>query len=63
MFAGGQKAGQVTSGTFSPLLKKSIGLAYLAVEFTGVGTEIEIGIREKKVKAEVVSTPFYKRSV
>jgi len=63
VFAGGQKAGQVTSGTFSPFLKKSIGLAYLPVEFTGVGTELEVGIREKKIKAEVVLTPFYKCSV
>jgi aminomethyltransferase len=63
VFAGGHEAGQVTSGTFSPFLKKSIGLVYLPVEFTGVGTEIEIGIREKKTKAKVVLTPFYKRSV
>jgi aminomethyltransferase len=60
VFAGGQKAGQVTSGTFSPFLKKSIGLAYLPVEFTQIGTPIEVGIREKRVKAEVVLTPFYK---
>jgi aminomethyltransferase len=62
VFSGGQKAGQVTSGTFSPFLKKSIGLVYLPVELTGIGTEIEIGIRDKRVKARVVSTPFYKRS-
>jgi aminomethyltransferase len=63
VFAGGQKAGQVTSGTFAPFLKKSIGLAYLPVEFTGAGTEIEIEIREKRTKAKVVPTPFYKRPV
>jgi len=62
VFAGGQKVSQVNSGTFSPFLKKSIGLAYLPVEFTAVGTEAEIGIRDKKVKAKVVSTPFYKRA-
>jgi len=61
VFADGQKAGQVTSGTFSPFLKKSIGLVYLPVELTGIGTEIEVGIRERQVKARVVSTPFYKR--
>jgi aminomethyltransferase len=63
VYAGGYEAGQVTSGTFSPFLKRSIGLVYLPVELTGVGTEVEIGIRDKKVKAKVVSTPFYKRSV
>ncbi|MGA2534339.1 MAG: glycine cleavage system aminomethyltransferase GcvT [Candidatus Aminicenantales bacterium] len=58
----GQKVAEVCSGTFSPLLKKSIGLVYLPVEATAVGTEFEIGIRDKKVKAKVVPTPFYKRA-
>ena len=61
VFAAGLKAGQVTSGTFSPFLKKSIGLVYLPVELTEIGTAVEVGIRDKKVKAKVVSTPFYKR--
>jgi aminomethyltransferase len=61
VFADGQEAGQVTSGTFSPFLKKSIGLVYLPVEFTGIGTDLEVGIRDRRVKAKVVSTPFYKR--
>ncbi len=56
-----QQAGTVTSGTFSPYLKKSIGLTYLPVESSEVGTEIEIGIREKMTKARVCPTPFYKR--
>ena len=60
VFAGGLEAGRVTSGTFSPFLKKSMGLVYLPVEFTKIGTKIEIGIREKRVNAEVVLTPFYK---
>lgn len=58
----GERVAEVTSGTFSPLLKKSIGLVYLPIESTEIGTEIEIGIRENKVKARVVLTPFYKRS-
>ncbi|MGZ4887469.1 MAG: glycine cleavage T C-terminal barrel domain-containing protein, partial [Candidatus Aminicenantales bacterium] len=58
----GQKVAEVCSGTFSPLLKKSIGLVYLPVEATAVGAEFEIGIRDKKVKAKVVPTPFYKRA-
>jgi aminomethyltransferase len=57
----GQNVSHVTSGTFSPYLKKSIGLSYLLVEDTGIGAEIEIGIRDKRVKARVVPTPFYKR--
>jgi aminomethyltransferase len=58
----GRKVSDVSSGTFAPFLKKSLGLVYLPIEATAVGTEFEIGIRDKMVKAVVVPTPFYKRS-
>jgi len=62
IFLNGAPAGQVCSGTFSPLFKKSIGLVYLPAAQSAVGTEFEIGIRDKRVKAVVVPTPFYKRN-
>lgn len=62
VFIKGEKVSEVTSGTFSPFLKKSIGLSYLPLEYTEAGTEFEVGIRDKKVRARVVPTPFYKRS-
>ena len=62
VFVNGQKVSQVCSGTFAPFLKKSIGLAYLPSAAIGVGTTIEIGIRENKVPAKVIPTPFYKRA-
>jgi aminomethyltransferase len=62
VFIKGQKVSQVTSGTFSPCLKKSIGLTYLPVKFTDIGTPIEIGIRDKQATGKVVPTPFYKRT-
>jgi aminomethyltransferase len=58
----GEKASYVCSGIFSPYLRKSIGLTYLPLEYTEPGTEFEVGIRDKKVRARVVPTPFYKRS-
>ena len=61
VYVQGQKAGEVTSGTYSPYLKKSIGLTYLPVEQAEIGTGIEVGIRDKRAKATVVPTPFYKR--
>ncbi len=61
VFIKGQEVSTVCSGTFSPFLKKSIGLTYLPVESTGYGTELEIGIRDRRAKAKVVPTPFYKR--
>ncbi len=61
VLVGGTKVSEVCSGTYAPFLKKSIGLAYLPVEHTALGTELGIGIRDKVVKAKVVPTPFYKR--
>lgn len=51
----------VTSGTFAPYLKKAIGLTYLPIDKTDINTEFQIGIRDKKVSAITVKTPFYKR--
>ncbi len=50
--------GIVTSGTQSPMLKQGIGLGYVAVDFSKVGTRIYIQIRDKNVLAEVVKLPF-----
>ncbi len=61
-FDGASGSAEVASGTFSPLLKKAIGLVYLPIEGTAVGTEFEIEIRGKRTKARVIPTPFYKRA-
>ena len=59
--AGGKPVGVVTSGTQTPYLKKSIGMAYVPVEQTSPGSELEIDIRGRASKARVVPMPFYKR--
>jgi aminomethyltransferase len=53
--------GAVCSGTFAPFLKKSIGMAYLPIDKCQIGTEFQVGIRNKMVTAKVVELPFYKR--
>jgi aminomethyltransferase len=58
--AGGGE-GIVTSGTQTPFLKKAIGLAYLPIEATALGTEFDIDIRGRRTPARVVSSKFYKR--
>jgi len=60
IYAGSQKAGEVTSGTFSPSLGKGIGLGYVSTNLSAVGTKLEIDIRGKKTPAIVVPAPFYK---
>ena len=52
----------VTSGGPAPFLKKNIGLAYFPVDHSSPGTELSVVIRGKPVKAQIVSTPFYRRA-
>ena len=60
-YVNGEKAGVVTSGTQTPFLKKAIGMAYLPSGNSAAGTEFEIDVRGRRVKAQVVPMPFYKR--
>jgi aminomethyltransferase len=57
---GGKPSGEVTSGTFSPMLEKGIGAGYVPSECSKIGTEIGIDIRGKVIPAEIVKPPFYK---
>lgn len=61
VYSGETLIGEVTTGTQSPTLKKNVGLALLDKEFTELGTEVEVEIRSKRLKAVVTATPFYKR--
>jgi aminomethyltransferase len=56
----GNKIGTVTSGTMAPSLGKGIGMGYVLVSHSAVGSEIRIAIRKQKVAAKVVKPPFYK---
>ena len=58
--ADGNTIGKVSSGTMSPSLEQAIGMGYVQKEFSKVGSEIFIQIRNKQLKAEVVKLPFYK---
>lgn len=63
VFIGDRVVGEVTSGTFSPMLRAGIGLAYLwPADVVEVGDEVEIDIRGRRGEAEVVRTPFVDRS-
>ena len=58
----GQRAGNVTSGSPAPFLKKNIGMAYVPVDFADAGQRIQIDVRGKLLAAEIVPLPFYKRA-
>jgi aminomethyltransferase len=57
----GQPVGLVTSGSFGPTVGVNVGLGYVPVKLAEPGTRLTIDCRGKKVAAEVVSGPFYKR--
>jgi aminomethyltransferase len=62
VFIGGEAAGWVTSGSPAPTLCKNIGLCLIPADRAKVGEKIGILIRNQTVDAEIVPTPFYKRS-
>jgi aminomethyltransferase len=55
------EGGEVTSGTLSPTLGKSIGLAYVSASRSDPGTEITIDVRGRPRGARIVKKPFYTR--
>ena len=58
----GEMIGIVTSGSPSPTLCKNIALALVPPSMTAIGTTIFVEVRSQKCKAQVVPTPFYRRS-
>lgn len=58
---GGNPVGQVTSGTRSPSLGTSIGLAYLPPALAAEGSTFAVEIRGRPTAARAVKTPFYTR--
>lgn len=61
VYAGEEKIGHTSSGTFSPLFKTSIAMALIDKKYSDIGTLVEVDVRGRRLKAEVVPMPFYKR--
>ena len=57
----GHAVGAVTSGTFAPFLKRSLGMAYVPTALASPGTPIQVDVRGRAEEAVVVPTPFYRR--
>ena len=61
IFIEGNEIGYITSGTFAPTVGKTVALALVKTEFSKIGQELDVQIRNKFKKAIVVKTPFYTR--
>jgi len=55
----GKKIGDVTSGTFSPLLRRGVGMGYVPPEFSEPDTELAVVIRKKQISCRVKAFPLY----
>src|SRR5687768_11674007 len=51
VYIDGHQAGVVTSGTQTPFLKKAIGMAYLPADRTAAGSEFEVDVRGRRLRA------------
>ncbi|MDR2916933.1 MAG: glycine cleavage system aminomethyltransferase GcvT [Tannerella sp.] len=61
VYAGDMLIGHTTSGTHAPFLKYPIAMAFVNVGTVDIGSQVEIDVRGRRVTAEVVSLPFYKK--
>lgn len=60
LFAGERRVGMVTSGTFSPVLGRPLGMGYVEPPFAKVGTSLTLTVRTLRYPATVVKLPFWK---
>lgn len=61
VFSGDRKIGTVTSGGFAPSLDKNLGLALVETAYAVPEIGIEIEVRGKRLRAQVVKKPFYQK--
>lgn len=56
--ASGNEVGHVTSGTYSPVLKKGVGMMYVNQNLTKEGTDLTALVRDKPNEIKVAKMPF-----
>ena len=62
LFRGDDRIGQVNSGTLSPSMSQGIGMAYVPIEHSKIGTELRVEIRGQKFPAVIEKKPLYKKT-
>jgi len=59
LYSEGENIGKVTSAIYSPRLKRNIALAIVDIEFTDIGTSLQVDQVAGITNASVVEYPFY----
>lgn len=62
LFIGDQKIGDTTSGTHCPYLGGAYAMALVDKDHAAEGTLVEAEVRGRKIQAEIIPLPFYKKS-
>ena len=55
---GSKRIGSITSGTFSPTLRKPIAMGFVEKEFSKAGTPVSVSVRGKMREAKITRMPF-----
>ena len=55
----GSRVGTVTSGTFSPVVRKGIALGQVSRSLSGFGTKVSVVVRDSRQAATITKPPFY----
>ncbi len=58
----GETIGETTSGTFLPYLNGAYAMALVDKAYAAVGTAVEAEVRGRRIAAEIVPLPFYKKA-
>ncbi len=58
IFANDTKVGTVTSGGFAPSVGGPIAMGYVEAAHAEIGTQLELAVRNKRIRCEVVAMPF-----
>ena len=61
VFVNGQAVGMTTSGTHCPFLGGAYAMALVPADVAAQGARVEVDVRGRRVEAETVALPFYRR--
>lgn len=61
LWSNGNEVGTVTSGTFSPILDRGIGMGYVKTDVARPGNDVSVAIRDREYPATITSFPFVER--